>query len=309
MTAGGGKPKVGKGKKNDFTLMIVPHSGKSTYSISVPVFVIKLLAGTLAGIVVAAAVFTFYLSVSYKQAKSDVIEMASKTKDYRVMERQLDYFVKKTKSLEEKMQELEELDKDLRSLLKNDPALKKNADSVRTTRVAIASRSGIDRESAIIELKRLEDKLPEQEQKLIELKEAVIERKERLDCTPSIYPVNGRITSSFGYRRSPFGRSMEFHNGLDIAAPYGSNVRATADGTVFYVGYISGYGWSVVIKHGYGYETSYCHNSKILVKKGQQVKKGEIISKVGSSGRSTGSHVHYTIKVNGELRDPESFIN
>lgn len=300
---------MGKGRENDFTFMIVPHSGKTTYSISVPVFVIKLLGGILAGIVGTVAIFTFCLSVSYRHAKSDVREMASKTKDYQEMEQQLDYFVKKTQSLEEKMQDLEELDKDLRTLLKNDPALKKNIDMVRDTRTVIASRSGIDRKSAIRELEKLEDKLPEQEQKLMELKEAVIERKERLDCTPSIYPVTGRQTSSFGYRRSPFGRRTEFHNGLDIAAPYGSNVRATADGTVTFAGYLSGYGRSVVIKHGYGYETSYCHNSKILVKQGQKVKKGEIISKVGSSGRSTGSHVHYMVKVNGELRDPKSFID
>lgn len=300
---------MGKGKKDHFTLLIVPHSGKSTYSISIPILVIKILAGIFAGIVGVVAIFTFYLSLSYKHAKSDVMEMVSKTKDYHKMEQQLDYFVKKTQSLEEKMQDLEELDKDLRTLLKNDPALKKNSDTAGEARAVIPSRSGIDRESAILELKKLEDKLPEQEQKLIELKEAVIERKDRLDHTPSIYPVKGRITSQFGYRKSPFGRRTEFHNGLDIAAPYGSNVRATANGTITFTGYLSGYGRSVVVKHGYGYETTYCHNSSIVVKPGQKVKKGETIAKVGSTGRSTGSHVHYIVKVNGELRDPKSFLD
>jgi murein DD-endopeptidase MepM/ murein hydrolase activator NlpD len=294
--------------KKSFTLMIVPHSGRSTFSISIPIFVIKLLGGILASVVVFVTIFTLHVSVSYENAKADVQELSYKTKDYEQLEKQLDYFVKKTEALEKKMNELEKLDNDLRTLLKDDPALKKLEDK-QGTREAPVSRGGIDRNSAIRELKKIEEKIPEQEQKLIELKHVVEERKERLDCTPSIYPVNGRITSRFGYRKSPFGRNREFHDGLDIAAPYGTNIRATADGVVTYSGYISGYGRTVTIKHGYGYVTSYCHNSKNLVKEGQKVKKGDFIAKVGSSGRSTGPHVHYMVKVNGQVQNPERFLN
>jgi len=210
------------------------------------------------------------------------------------------------------MQELEKLDNDIRGLLKDDPALKeiveRRANQTSSSRSTLSSRSRVDRQQAIRQLVLLEEKIPEQQQSLEELKEAIIKRADRLSHTPSIYPVKGTISSKYGYRKSPFGRSTEFHDGLDIAAPYGTEVVATADGVVTFAGYKSGYGRTVTISHGYGYETSYCHNSSILVKTGQQVKKGQVIAKVGSTGRSTGPHLHYMVKVNGQLQDPANFL-
>lgn len=290
-----------------FTLMVVPHSGKSTSSISIPIVVLKILGGLLAVVIAGVAIFVTHFSISYKRFKTDAEELAIVTKDYNVLQRQLEFFVEKTRNLEEKMLDLEKLDTDLRDLLQNDPALKKNIEkednksdvgkpevsAFTESRSILSSRGSLDRERALRQLQLLEQRIPEQEQSLEELKDAVIQRTDRLSHTPSLYPVVGRITSNFGYRRSPFGRRQEFHDGLDIAAPYGTNVAATADGMVTFVGYRAGYGNAVTLSHGYGFETSYCHNSKILVKTGQQVKRGQVIAKVGSSGRSTGPHTLY----------------
>jgi murein DD-endopeptidase MepM/ murein hydrolase activator NlpD len=298
--------------KEKFTMMIVPHSGKSTFSVSISILALKIIGGLLAVVVAGAAIFASHFYLSYNKLKTDAKELSIVAKDYDVLQKQLQLFVEKTRNLEEKMQCLEQLDTDLRGLLENDPALKQSIkkDDSRSDagRSILSSRRGLDRERAIKQLQLLEQKLPEQEQSLEELKDAVIQRTDRLSHTPSIYPVSGKITSKFGYRKSPFSRRQEFHDGLDIGASYGATVVATADGMVTFVGYRSGYGRTVTISHGYGFETSYCHNSSTLVKVGQQVKKGQAIAKVGSSGRSTGPHLHYMVKLNGELKNPADFL-
>jgi len=137
---------------------------------------------------------------------------------------------------------------------------------------------------------------------------AMVEYNNRMQCTPDFLPVSGEITSSFGYRKNPFGRyTSEFHSGIDIACSYGTPVKATADGTVTFAGWDGYWGRRVEIDHGYGVITFYAHNSQIKVKAGDSVKKGQVIAYSGNSGRSTGTHVHYTVYVNGQLVDPLNF--
>lgn len=138
--------------------------------------------------------------------------------------------------------------------------------------------------------------------------DASVQYEDKASRTPSILPVNGSISSPFGYRRNPFGRwTNEFHNGIDIACDYGTPVMATAAGTVTFAGRDGYWGRRVQISHGFGVVTFYAHNSKLTVSVGDQVEKGEIIAYSGNSGRSTGSHLHYTAYVNGELVDPLVF--
>jgi len=129
-----------------------------------------------------------------------------------------------------------------------------------------------------------------------------------LDHTPSIWPVRGRLTSRFGYRRDPFNGRNTLHKGLDLAVPIGTPVRAAAHGVVVEAGWRSGYGLTVRIDHGYGYQTLYGHNSRLLVKTGQRVTKGQIIARSGSSGRSTAPHLHYEIRVNGKAINPANYL-
>lgn len=301
-----------KSREKFFTLMIVPHSGKSTFSIRVPIIFLKILGGILAGILVAVVIFTVNLSISYRHVKASNQDLAAKLEDYKDIEQQLDYFMEKTQTLQEKMKGIEKFDNEIRNLLKNDPALKKNSDIQKApaskANQVLASRNGTDRKKAIEDLLLLEKELPKREESLKQLKEVVIQRASRMASTPSVWPTVGRVTSTFGYRRSPFGYRREFHDGVDIAAAYGSPIVSAADGMVTFTGYRPGYGYMVTISHGYGFETSYGHTSKILVKPGQKVKKGQVIARVGNTGRSTGPHVHYIVKLNGILKDPKLFI-
>lgn len=133
--------------------------------------------------------------------------------------------------------------------------------------------------------------------------------KSTLAHTPIGYPIDGKITSRFGYRENPFnGQSIEPHKGLDLKGSYGTLVKCKADGKVVFAGNRAGFGNLVVINHQQGLETYYGHLSKILVKQGQSIKTNTIIGKVGSTGRSTGPHLHYEIHKNGKIINPKSFL-
>ncbi|HMO02911.1 MAG TPA: M23 family metallopeptidase [Oligoflexia bacterium] len=116
------------------------------------------------------------------------------------------------------------------------------------------------------------------------------------------------LTSGYGIRRSPFGRGYKFHEGVDLAAPYGTLVSSVADGTVSYVGYSSAYGLMIQVDHNGRYTTRYAHLSKALVKSGQVIKRGDQIGRVGSSGESTGPHLHFEVLDRSQARDPAYFI-
>lgn len=147
-----------------------------------------------------------------------------------------------------------------------------------------------------------------QEQGVIALLGTLSERQFLLDATPSIRPARGWLTSRFGYRLDPFTGKTTMHNGIDFAAPPGTPVHAPADGIVSYVGYEHGYGKLVSIDHGYGVVTRFGHNSQIYVELGQKISRRDIISGIGSTGRSSGPHVHYEVRVNGIPVDPMNYV-
>ncbi len=126
--------------------------------------------------------------------------------------------------------------------------------------------------------------------------------------TPKGWPTRGWLSSYFGKRKSPFSGRTVVHEGLDIAANTGTPVVAPADGIVARVEYSPTYGNTVVIDHGYGYQTLYAHNSRNLVKVGQRIKRGDRIAQVGNTGVSTGPHLHYEIHLNGVPVNPRSFL-
>jgi murein DD-endopeptidase MepM/ murein hydrolase activator NlpD len=129
-----------------------------------------------------------------------------------------------------------------------------------------------------------------------------------LASKPSIWPVKGWLSSSFGYRRSPFTGVKEFHKGIDVSTRAGSPIVASADGVVSFTGWDGGYGRVVLIKHGHGFETRYAHLKKSIVKKGQRVKRGETIGLVGTSGKTTGPHLHYEVHLNGVAVNPIRYV-
>jgi len=128
------------------------------------------------------------------------------------------------------------------------------------------------------------------------------------NARPSIWPVEGRLQGAWGMRIDPFSGEGGFHKGVDIGAPYGTPVKATGDGLVVQAGYVSGYGRLVVIDHGNGVQTWYAHLSRISVLPGQEVRRGEIIGGVGSSGRVTAPHLHYEVRIGGNPVNPFNYL-
>ncbi len=147
-----------------------------------------------------------------------------------------------------------------------------------------------------------------QERILDELSQAAEQRSSRWASTPSIWPVKGWVTSGFGPRVSPFTEKPAWHDGLDIGAAPNTPVRAPAQGRITSVGYDPKLGNMVRVDHGFGVETIYGHLAKALAKEGQRVERGDVIALVGSSGLSTGPHLHYMVKLNGQALDPTKYI-
>ncbi|MFO7559907.1 MAG: M23 family metallopeptidase [Desulfobacterales bacterium] len=154
----------------------------------------------------------------------------------------------------------------------------------------------------------LDDAAIKQHNGLESILKSLEEKRNILASTPSILPANGWISSRFGYRKSPFTNRREMHKGLDIAAPNKSPILATADGIVTFSGVKGLLGKVVIIDHGHGITTRYAHCSKVLKKSGDSVKRGEIIARIGSSGRSTGPHLHYEVRLNGVQVNPQRYI-
>lgn len=126
--------------------------------------------------------------------------------------------------------------------------------------------------------------------------------------TDLIWPLRGRLSSGFGYRQYPMGGGKKMHKGIDVAAPIGRIIRAAQTGKVSYSGYRGQLGKAVILQHSDGYETVYGHNSELLVKKGQSIQQGQAIARVGSTGQSTGPHLHFELRKNDRAIDPTPYL-
>ncbi len=182
-------------------------------------------------------------------------------------------------------------------------------EKVNETKAEVAVQpSSQDYATLVIRIDKAVKETQLKEQSVIELWESLSERLSLLNSTPNIKPARGWITSRFGYRLNPFTNKMQLHAGLDIAAAPGSPVYSPADGVIIFASYDETYGKLVSIDHGYGVTTRFAHNSQIYVRVGQKVSKYDVISSVGNTGRSTGPHCHYEVRVNGIPVDPINYI-
>ncbi len=142
------------------------------------------------------------------------------------------------------------------------------------------------------------------ESRLHDVRSDVDKRNALAAATPSIWPVHGWLSSTMGYRRDPITGGSDYHAGLDIVGDKGEPVQATASGLVTHVGRQGAYGNLVILDHGFGLQTKYGHLSSFSVKPGDRVKRGDVIGRMGSTGRSTGTHLHYEVLANGRLLNP-----
>ena len=157
-------------------------------------------------------------------------------------------------------------------------------------------------------LTRLSESVRLEEVRQQDLLLALRENRDALSSMPTIWPVVGFVSSSFGWRSAPFGGRGQFHKGLDITNRIGTPIMAPAQGMVTLSGRDGAYGFSVEINHGSGIVTKYGHMQRCAVQEGQWVKRGEIVGYVGMSGRTTGPHLHYEVRLNGVPVDPMRYI-
>jgi murein DD-endopeptidase MepM/ murein hydrolase activator NlpD len=156
--------------------------------------------------------------------------------------------------------------------------------------------------------KKIKNVVSNIEIKIHELDQYLLDKDSILSSTPTIMPAVGWITSYFGHRISPYAGRLKMHEGLDVGAPFGTPIVAPADGIITYSGNKAGFGKFVQIDHGYGIETLYAHSQKLFVRKGEKINRGDLLAKVGSTGYSTGPHLHYEVRVNGIAVDPLYFV-
>ena len=275
----------------------------------------KVMAAVIAGVVVIAAglCIGIYEFISLQHMKEQNA----------LHEQQLELMREKTASLQEKMDKMDALDQELRQMVKGAGTgdSPKGEGGVAGQQKKSPDVSHADYNDLLHATSRLETKTNARIISFITLKTVLsdtagqqvremqqISKKYQASNYPSIWPVNGTITSNFGYRGNPIGGGTGYHEGLDIAVDYGTPVRATASGKVTMAGWVDGYGNLVEINHGGGFVTRYGHNSMLLVVVGQEVKTGDIIALAGSTGRSTGPHCHYEVRVNGTPTDPLLFL-
>jgi murein DD-endopeptidase MepM/ murein hydrolase activator NlpD len=246
------------------------------------------------------------------KAKADVADLFA---SHTTLELELSNYRVATEALTGQIQGLQTALDDLGGRAALDPALKSAMDKLPAIVKARAMGGGGDGAAAAAAMLPglnspedtfglLRDMLQGLESRLRSVHSGIDKRNALAAATPSIWPAHGWLSSSVGRRTDPITGGDDFHHGLDISADSGSAIYATADGTVTLARREGAYGNLVTIDHGYGLETRYGHMSKFEVQAGAKVKRGDIIGRVGSTGRATGPHLHYEVRVNGRLLNP-----
>lgn len=242
---------------------------------------------------------SFYLIITNAQHIFTRNKVSTLTKENQALKQELLVVKSQVDTLSQKLQELAKLDAQIR--------IAANLELIPSDVRLLGYGGGSDNEfSASVD--NLIERAKLQEQSFKELKRYLDQQSALLQHTPSIWPVSGWISSGFGYRRSPFTGRSEYHDGLDVVAPAGTPIRATAMGRVRFAGYKAGWGRVVEIDHGFGYITFYAHCQSIKVNSGTKVNRGDIIATVGRSGSATGNHLHYGVKVSGNWVNPLNYI-
>lgn len=298
--------------KRFFTILFLPSNPSRVKKMILSEFLIRSLAiSSIILVITSSIIFLDYVNVKKKE-----IDLTSLKEQTKIQNVQLQTFADKINDMETELARLRSLDTKIRVITNTTNEEPK----VKSERLSLGGQGGPEGvqlsfkdetflRDMINRLDRLNAEIMDQEKSLHELHSSLEDQESILASTPSIWPTNGYLSSGFGYRESPFGSNYEFHDGLDISAPAGTPVLAAADGVITLAGRYGDTGNTVSIDHGYGYETGYGHMSAIYVTEGQKVERGQKIGSVGNTGRSTGPHLHYAVKVAGSKVNPRIFMN
>ncbi len=290
-------------------IMIIPHRDR-VRKFSIPSWLPKVLSIAMATILLLLSLFINNLHSSYQSLKEKYNIKSAEVNALKIENNKKNVQIINLKSQGDKLQEkAAEIDHKLMEIDKLQRELEKIAGMQNPSRGGVLSEAqNLQDVESTDEVRILLDTLELKEVELKNFIEDIEARLEYLETVPDLWPANGRLTSKFGMRQNPFGRGKDFHSGIDIANSRGTDIVASAKGIVIFSGYKRGYGRTVIIDHENGYKTLYAHNSEILVSTGDRVEKGDLIAKMGSTGRSTGSHLHFEIHKNDEPIDPLSIL-
>jgi murein DD-endopeptidase MepM/ murein hydrolase activator NlpD len=259
------------------TIMMVPHSRTKTLSIRVPF------------VGIALSVAMFLVGTAYIGAVS------VRTIEYYSMRDRLSYVSTQFLELKTTMYSLKLAENEFRRLF----ALK--------SKTEVLEKADFS-DTGSLDMEVLRKQISESMESVMDIKKYIAEQKDLYLATPVGFPAPGRISSSYGYREHPKSGEEKFHSGLDISVPLGTQVKATADGIVSFAGWTPGGGNTVVVEHGHGFSTAYAHNRKTIVRIGQRVGRGDAVALSGSTGISTGPHIHYEVWRDGRHVNPNTFL-
>ncbi|MBI2252136.1 MAG: M23 family metallopeptidase [Armatimonadetes bacterium] len=285
-------------KEKKWRIKIHPKNSKSVYHYQIGFWHLIIINLFL----LSLFLLPFYFNNNKIQKQKARIQILTKEKEHLSK-----VLIKQNKALQNKIEKVEKQNNEIKKILGIKP-FKKYHKSLRASRGGIflnkywnfkEKLENLSKEQIFLRMSALKYK-----------KKKNLERKIRaLEEIPSIWPAGGYISSSFGWRLHPIYGVNDFHSGVDIIAPYGAPIYSAAGGEVVFAGYEGGYGYTIKIKHSQGLETLYGHCSSIIVFSGQKVKQRELIGYVGSSGMTTGPHLHYEISCFGIKQNPESYLN
>ncbi len=260
------------------TIMLIPHDSKRTLNIRLP------------SIGVVMSVMLWLIGSVY------IVSIAVSTAQYYDMKNKLNLYTDQFIELNATIAAIKKAEAEFKRLLSfgSKERILENVDA----------KGGADS----LDINILKEQVRNTVATVKEISEFLNEQKDIFMATPRGWPVQGRITSKFGNRMHPVHGRQEFHSAIDIAAPAGTPIMATADGVVSFSGWQGGYGNIIVIEHGFGYRTLYAHNKKNIVRVGQRIKRGDIIAHVGATGTATGPHISYEVWRHGKPINPIDFI-
>lgn len=298
--------------QDHITILIFGHKTSKTRHLKIRKKTIKI------GLYLMAFAFlsvTFFFC-DYIQVKKRAYEVARLRQQTEIQRSQIHFFSSKMEELEKQISKLKDFDKRIRIIANLDkgqdphPSMGMGGPSPSDMRDKL--KEDRDDKGLVhqmkIDMERLQSETRSQETSLLELEKVLLTKQEMLAHTPSIWPAQGWVTSGFGFRTNPFTGLTQMHEGVDIANQIGTIVIAPGNGFVSDIGSDWVHGKFLVISHGFGMTTQYSHLNKVLVKIGQKVKRGDKIAEIGATGKTTGPHLHYEVRLHGVPVNPMRYI-
>ena len=298
--------------KEYFNILIFGHKTSKTRHLRIHKKTFKIILYLLAFVFLS----TTFFFCDYIQVKKKIFELNRLREETQTQKSQIHFFSARIEDLEKQLSKLKDFDKRIRIIAN----LERGQEASAFMGMGGPSSSDIreklkmekDEKGLVQQMKadveRLQTEAMSWEESLSELEKLLQTKKEMLVHTPSIWPLHGWVTSGFGFRTNPFTGLTQMHEGIDISNRIGTLVIATGDGIISDIGNDWYHGKFLVISHGFGMSSRYSHLNKALVKIGQKVKRGDKIAEVGMSGKTTGPHLHYEVRLNGIPANPMRYI-